>query len=267
MTKYNKTITGTDNQPIILGLAGKAGSGKTSVAEQIVPKGSLELVKNGIKWDHIFYALPLYELASIKTNILGTNSSSRKMYAIHDVLYDLYGGSPIGFVPNYEDLVSMVKKIESMPIKNEGTKPRTFLQQAGDVCRAYRSSVFADWAIMKSVKTFRSYQKSISEDDLFSPFCMIVSDVRYVNEAESILKQPNGIVICFDADQDILNSRLLKRDGRLMSNEHSSHPSENQIDDVKDIATSVISTNNMTLEEQTHATIELVKELMETHNA
>jgi uridine kinase len=36
-----------DNQPIIIGLAGKAGSGKTSVAESIIPKGSLDATKFG----------------------------------------------------------------------------------------------------------------------------------------------------------------------------------------------------------------------------
>jgi len=55
-------------QPIIIGLAGKAGSGKTSVAESIVPKGSFDTNKYGMKWDHLFYALPLYEMASIKKN-------------------------------------------------------------------------------------------------------------------------------------------------------------------------------------------------------
>ena len=45
-------------QPIIIGLAGKAGSGKTSVAEAIVPKAGFESLRYGMKWDHIFYALP-----------------------------------------------------------------------------------------------------------------------------------------------------------------------------------------------------------------
>jgi len=62
-----------DNQPIIIGLAGKAGSGKTSVAESIIPKGSLDATKFGYRWDHLFFALPLYEMYSIKKNIMGAN--------------------------------------------------------------------------------------------------------------------------------------------------------------------------------------------------
>jgi len=265
----NGRNTFVKDQPIILGLAGKAGSGKTSVAEQLVPKGAIEAQKSGIKWDHIFYALPLYEMASIKKSILGINSKSRKMYALHEVLYELYGGSPIGLVPDYLDLVKMVQEIESMPIDLGDVKPRTFLQKAGDICRAHRPNAFAEWAIMKSVRSYREYQKSINDipEEYINPFCMIVSDVRLVNEAESILKQPNGIVICFEASQETLNLRLLKRDGQLMSEEHSSHPTENQIDNIKNISTCAIITEGMTLEQQTSATMQIIQNILEETNA
>ena len=55
--KYHK------DYPIVIGLAGKAATGKTSVAEKIVPKAQINSVSNHIVWDHIFFALPLYELA------------------------------------------------------------------------------------------------------------------------------------------------------------------------------------------------------------
>ncbi len=35
---------------------------------------------------------------------------------------------------------------------------------------------------------------------------IIISDVRYPNEAAAIQKQPNGIVICFDASDETLNN-------------------------------------------------------------
>lgn len=244
------------NQPIIIGFAGKAGSGKTSVAENIVPKGSIETIKYGIKWDHIFYALPLYELASIKKNIQGLNQKRRRMYAIHQVLYDLYGGSSLGDIPEYEDLVTMTKQIYDMSIEPEGVKPRDFLQKAGDLCRSFSKDCFARWAIMKSSKLYRSYASEVPEEDNQHPMIVLISDVRYPNEAEHILKQPNGIVVCFDASSKTLNERLLKRDGKLMSLEHSSHPSENGIDQVKEMSTIVINTDNMSLEEQTEQTLE-----------
>ena len=42
--------------PIVIGLAGKAATGKTSVAEKIVPKAEVSPVSNHVKWDHLFFA-------------------------------------------------------------------------------------------------------------------------------------------------------------------------------------------------------------------
>lgn len=257
------------NYPIIIGLAGKAGSGKTSVAEIICPKGSfassVELSEsNPIVWQHLFYALPLYELASIKKNTKGINEKSRKMYAIHEVLYDIYGGSPIGFVPSYEALVQMVSEIESMPIEPEGIKPRDFLQKAGDICRSHRQSCFSDWAIMKSSKLYRQYVRSFQEDDIVNPFAVIISDVRFENEADSILKQPNGMLIVFDAEDHILNKRIIKRDGQPLSEDQMNHHSENQINTIKQKATCILRTDDMSLEEQALSTLKIITNKLET---
>jgi len=244
-----------EDHPIIIGLAGKAGSGKTSVAEHIIPKGSLESTKHGVKWDHIFYALPLYEMATIRHSIKGHNQNSRQLYAIHDVLFNLYGGSSIGLIPEYLDLVNRVQEIQSLKIEEEGTKPRSFLQKAGDICRSNFENCFATWGITKSHQLYRSYIKSLTEEDEELPFAVIISDVRFQNEAEQILKNPNGIVVCFDASQDTLNDRLMKRDGKLMDAEHAAHRSEQQIDMIKSMATHVINTDSMNIEQQTAATI------------
>lgn len=243
-----------DNQPIILGLSGKAGSGKTSVAESIIPKGAMETIKFGINWDHIFYALPLYEMASIKKNTIGYNENSRKLYALHEVLYDVYGGSPIGNMPDYDLLVSKVKQINDLSIEKEGIKPRTFLQKAGDICREYDPNCFSNWAIIKAVKLYRNYIKNQEEENIL-PMCVIVSDVRYLNEAKNILKQPNGFVISFDADKETLEERLIKRDGKIMDQHQADHSSELETDLVKEIASAVINTNKMNLQEQVEATL------------
>jgi len=260
--------TFNENYPIIIGLAGRAGSGKTSVAETICPKGSVVsaagLAEGGfVVWQHIFYALPLYELASIKKNIKGVNERSRKLYAIHDVLYDIYGGSPIGFVPDYEKLTNMVMQIEALPIEPEGTKPRNFLQTAGDICRSHRYSCLSDWAIMKSSKLYRQYVNGLNEDQVPNPFAVIISDVRLENEADSILKQPNGMIVVFDAEEKTLNERIIKRDGRPLSHEQMNHHSEKQIDIIKGKATHILKTDDMSLEEQSINTLKLITNQLE----
>lgn len=244
-----------EDYPIIIGLSGKAGSGKTTVAEKLVPKGSIDVSLGGVKLDHIFYALPLYELASIKRTISGINSKNRQLYAIHDVLFDLYGGSALGNVPSYEDLIEKVKSIYGLSIEPEGIKPRNFMQSAGDICRDGFEDCFAEWGISKSNKMYSSYKKSLSEDEMLTPYTVIISDVRFVNEAQKILDQPNGIVVCFDATEQVLEERIIKRDGRPMTQEQSSHKSEQQICDIMSIATHVIDTSDMSVDEQVAGTL------------
>jgi dephospho-CoA kinase len=245
-----------EEMPIIIGLAGKAGSGKTSVAEHLVPKGAIESSSHGVKWDHIFYALPLYELASIRRSIKGINEDSRQMYAIHDVLFDIYGRSSIGSIPDYEDFVSRVKDIKNLPIEPEGYKPRSFLQKAGDICRKDYEDCFSQWGIAKSIRLYQNYHKSLVDDEVELPFAVLISDVRFINEAERILKQPNGIVVVFDAEEETLNERILKRDGQLMSDEQKNHRSEQQVDAIKDMASVIIKTDGMKIEQQAKATLE-----------
>jgi dephospho-CoA kinase len=253
------------HMPIIIGLAGKAGSGKTSVAEHLVPKGSVDTFQYGCKWDHIFYALPLYELASIKRSIRGINQKNRQLYAIHDVLFNIYGGSSIGVVPDYDDLISRVHKLHDLPIEPEGVKPRSFLQQAGDICRDGFEDCFSTWGILKSMNLHNSHIKSLEEDEEEKPFIVLISDVRFENEAKKILSQPNGVVICFDASEEVLNDRIFKRDGKLMTSDQSSHRSEQEMDMIKSIASAIINTDDMNIEEQAQATLSAIGLLKESN--
>lgn len=245
------------NEPIIIGLSGKAGSGKTSVAENIVPKGSIDTTHHGAKWDHIFYALPLYELSSIKRTISGINAKNRQLYAIHDVLFDLYGGSALGNIPAYDQFVEKVHSIHGLAIEPEGIKPRSFMQRAGDLCREDFANCFADWAIYKIKSMHRSYLRNTEEQDLM-PYVVIISDVRFANEADSILSQKNGLVVCFDASSQTLEDRLIKRDGKVLNPEQAAHKSEQEIEYIKTICSSVINTDNMSIEEQSYATMSAI---------
>jgi dephospho-CoA kinase len=252
-------------QPIIIGLSGRAGSGKTSVAESIVPKGSFANSKHGAIWDHIFYALPLYEFLSSKKNIKGINEESRKKYAIHETLYDLYGNSSLGMIPDYDTFIDKVNKIYDLQLDPTATKQRSFLQKAGDICRDGYEDCFCHWSIKKTLGLYRSYIKSLEEDDDEKPFIVLISDVRFENEAKSILKMPNGYVIYFDADDETLNSRLMKRDGRISTPEQSSHISEQQLSKVKDMASFIVDTNNLSIEGQVNETLKLLGFLQEKH--
>lgn len=250
------------NKPIILGLAGKALTGKTSSAEAIVPKARIVQSDTSMIWDHIYFALPLYELASIRKMVAGSRASTRQLYAIHDTLYDLFGGSPIGNVPLYEDMIKLVQGIYSLPIEPEGIKPRSFLQKAGDLCREQYIDCFADWAINKAKSLHLDYIRSLQEDMEPLPMTVIISDVRMLNEAHAIKNAENGLLVCYTASEEVRQERMMKRDGRLMTNEQLNHISELQMDDVCKMADLVIDTDDKTIESQSGITAEFVRSMV-----
>lgn len=246
--------------PIVVGFAGKAATGKTSVAEAIVPKASFDNFRSGIYWDHIFFAMPLYELLAIRTKIEGVNSQSRKLFAIHETLYDLYGNTTLGSVPDYHSFISLVDSIGREPLDLEGAKPRSFLQKAGDMCRAHDPKCFAKWGVKKSYELHREYVKSLEEDEESKPYCVLISDVRFENEAEAILKLPNSMLIMFDASDEVRRERIFSRDGVYMTDAQMSHRSEKEIDNFAHTASATIDSSSMSVEDQAVKTITLIKE-------
>jgi cytidylate kinase len=256
---YNFKKQYDPDYPIIVGLAGKAATGKTVVAETIVPKASFGTNSNGLVWDHIFFAMPLYEFYSIRTKIEGMNAQSRKLFATHETLYDLYGSSPLGNMPEYKNFVDLVNQINSEPVDHDGSKPRSFLQKIGDYCRSYDEECFAKWGVRKANQIHSDYTSSLSEESEL-PHCVLISDVRFVNEAQAILSQPNGIIIKFEASDQVRRERILSRDFVLMTDEQLSHRSEKEIDSMSDIIDLAINSDSMSIEDQVKETIKLIKE-------
>jgi gluconate kinase len=251
--------------PIIIGLSGKAASGKTSVAEQIVPKARINNSDGHIIWDHIFFTLSLYEIATIKKTTLGFRQKDRQLFSIHEVLFDLFGGNALGNIPDYRHFIDIVEQLHNLAIEPEGIKPRSFLQKAGDLCRLYDPEIFAKWAIYKSTKMHRSIISSEGFQDNPKHVGIIISDVRFKNEADKILSQPNGMIIYFDASDEVRNERMMKRDGHLMTAEQSSHKSEKECDLVKEISSAIIVTDDLSIDEQTNKTLEIINEFINVY--
>ena len=97
-----------EDRPIILGLCGKAGTGKTSVGNMLAPQTQFanntidaeqELLKSTadmaffqehVVWDHKYFAMPLYKLVSIKDSTEGYQSDDRIRYQIHETLLEIF---------------------------------------------------------------------------------------------------------------------------------------------------------------------------------
>jgi gluconate kinase len=251
----------SNNQPVLIGLCGKAGTGKTSVANLIVPQHALKYdTENSTVWDHTTFAMPLYEMASIKRMTKGIDSENRILYQLHEVLFDLFGKSPLYGAPSYDEFVLLVKQIAGLPMPfDDDIKPREFLQKAGEICRDNKEDCFVHWVRRKAIQKASTLTSENDEDHHYRHYVCIVSDVRYENEAEMIASQPNGILIRFDASNETRMQRLLNRDGYTMPESQLNHKSE-QVENIsEDLLNAVINTDNMSIAEQAQETIQIIQ--------
>jgi len=234
--------------PIVVGISGLAGAGKTSTAEGIVPGKIVHMPPEAV-WDHMFFAMPLYSLASIRRNTLGENSIDRQLYQTMEKFLDIFV-SPIYGGPSFDRLVNIVKETVAMPLPlNKDLKPREFLQDVGYLARQEDPDCFAKFMD-------RKIKRRRKEFDREKPYIVLVSDLRYPNEAEMIRKYDNSLIIKLDASPENRADRLTKRDGKTMTLEELSHESESFYNEiVEDV---IINTNDTTLDEQ----IEIARDII-----
>lgn len=235
-------------KPIVVGLAGLAGSGKTSTADTIVPQ-FMQRESENLIIDHKFLAMPLYEMANVKRSTEGTKRKDRIYFGIHEVLYDLFGGNPLYGVPPYDEFVKLVDEIASLPIDYDiNNKPRTFLQQAGSICRSIEKDVFANWIERKII-----LDNARSEENWDKSYMCIVSDIRMPNEAEMIKDFDNSVLVRFDASEEVRLKRLMDRDGKLMTPDQANHESEKVMEIPEELFDVILDTDDFTVREQAMA--------------
>lgn len=260
-------------KPLVLGIAGRSGVGKSALADVLAPRARIsDLNAEKIRWTHLFYAMPLYELASIRRTVQGTAAKDRQKYQVHALLTDVFGSSPLFGAPPYSKLVEMVEEIVSLPFPTDGSKPKEFMQKAGtDIVRAWDENAWVNWMRNKITKEFLAFRSEnptpdyadedeeevIGKEKLFG---VVVSDVRFGNEAKLITEQPNGILIKLEADDEELAERQSKRDGRTLTPEMLKHPSEGLAEIPEEWYDLVVDNTNLSIKE----TVEVVVELLES---
>ncbi len=252
------------NKPIVVGLCGKAATGKTAVAKGFVPTASSsaiffegdtekQLEDARIIVDHLYFAMPLYSMATIKTKTEGDKVAERELYGIHEVLFDLFGRSPLYGLPPYNQLVALTHMIHQMDISRD-TKPRSFLQNSGTLIRSIDPDTFTTWVERKIIAN------SASAIEMGVPHLTFISDVRMPNEAQMIAEQDNGVVIEYTCDDGVRNARILDRDGVRMTPEQAAHESE-KIDRIDPgHIDGVIDSTYLSIKEQAEFTTKFINE-------
>lgn len=263
-----------ENQPIIVGLAGQALTGKTITGSAFAPLGYAGGY-DGIFWSHEYFAHPLYRMAGVLQKVSGDYAFDRKLYEVYDILAELFNRNPLYGAPPWDALVELTRKVVTFPVPPEGEKARTFLQKVGSWCREIQPDCFVDATLRLIKSNSRHFNRELERKEemlLIDPktenaydeptrYGAIISDVRYRNEADKILAEPQGILIKLTADESVRNQRALGRDGKLLSDEQKNHESELGILDITDeLCTAVVDTSNLSVAEQFAAVKKVIYE-------
>jgi len=278
------------DQPIVLGFAGGYCTGKTSTANGIAPPVRIGFSEgkqhtgSRIIWDHLYYALPLYRMATARQSIEGEQARQRMLYEIHATLLDVFGNNPLYGAPKYDELVRMANEIATYPCPKEG-KPRSFLQHVGtDIIRVYDDDAWVKWMDRKIKENHRKFLwehreiEPCCEHDCDNPvenldeippmYGVVISDCRFRNEAQLIAEHPNGVLLKFTVDPEEAARRQYERDGYSMNGTQKEHKSEHQLDGIpEEWYTKVIDTTEMKLSEQVNMVKNLITELTGAVNA
>lgn len=272
--------------PVVLGFAGSYCTGKTSTANGIAPPVRMDFREGGqdngprIIWDHLYFALPLYRMATARQSIEGQYARDRMHYEIHATLLDVFGNNPLYGAPSYDDLIQMVYEIAEYPCPKEG-KPRSFLQHVGtEILRAYDDDIWVKWMDRKIKEDHRKFQwehreaepccdNAVIDLDVVPPmYGVVISDCRFQNEARLIAEHPNGVLLKFTVDPEEAERRQFQRDGYVMNGEQKSHKSEHQWDSIpEEWYTKIIDTTEMSVKEQTNHVRNLITEMTGAVNA
>lgn len=258
-----------ENQPIIIGLAGKALTGKTRTGNRFAPLGSSSGL-DGIFWTHEYFAHPLYRMAGIMQKVRGEYALDRKQYEIYEILADLFNRNPLYGAPTWDVLVELTRHTSILPVPPEGEKARTFMQVVGSKCREIMPDCFVDTTIrliksqsrafyrdldLQEEMVLLDYQaKAVSSYAGPKIFGSIISDVRYLNEAKKILAEPMGFLVKLTARNEVRQQRALQRDGIMLTDEQQNHESELGLNEIPDDwYNAIIDTSDLTLDEQFEA--------------
>lgn len=263
----------TSDMPVVLGLAGGYATGKTSTANAFAPKGRIiqpgQRHEMNIFWDHLYFAMPLYRMASAARDMDGPLALDRLRYEVHKTIIEAFNESPLYGGPGYHELVEMVEAIVRIPVPDEG-KPREFLQKVGtDIGRAYDQNIWVRWMrreIMQKFYTFsheNKRQDPCCDHNCTSPlldrpeprYGVVLSDCRFANEVNLVKAFPEHVMIKFVSNGDKVLELDEKRGSRTMSPEQATHTSELGLTEVPDKEyDAIIDISDLSLEEQVKET-------------
>ena len=201
----------------IIGISGKIGSGKNYLAEQLIK----EFHKLGYTTEEASFASSLRNelnriIKTIKVDVIDNVPYDEIIKHVQDIhRMDTSDAQTL-----FEIIVDDVVNIEGLNAYSRTESIRRALQYLGTDIRRKTDNEY--WV--------KAFHKSLPNADF-----IIVTDVRFPNEADSII-QNDGVMVRLEISQDLINERIKNRDGLKYSEEALTHPSELALDDYEQFA-------------------------------
>lgn len=198
----------------IIGISGKIGSGKNYLAEKLMQE--FEALGNTIA--EASFAGGLRDelnrvIKTIKVEALDGNTG----VDIIDKIKNIYRFSEEEATLMYSCLINDIMHVDGLNANSRTESIRRALQILGTDIRRNQNTNY--W-----VELFFAHVPAAD--------FVLVTDVRFPNEADSILKN-NGVLLRLELSQEIIDERIKERDGILYSDEAKTHRSEVALDDYK----------------------------------
>lgn len=183
-----------DDVPLkLVGLVGPSFAGKSLIAKQLVPTASADHEWSdddvAVSWSEVGATRPIESLYRVKMSTKGEDGQQRRLYQIHDILVELFGGSPAYGAPLYSELVDLTYWVESLQADEGVLGYARFAHSLGDALREVDEHVFVKHLRTKIIREHANMlaQAKASDDSgltLPSAHVVVVPDLHTTSEVE-----------------------------------------------------------------------------------
>lgn len=198
----------------IIGISGKIGTGKNYLAQKL----KKEFEKMGYTTAECSFAASLKN--ELNTIIFSTRKAVQSGLDVYSVVAEV--GKDLRMPQKDVNLlISIMEKDLKTDFEFDAHSRKKSIRRALQILgtEVRRSKDENYWV--------KSFHRSLPKADY-----IFVTDVRFPNEADSILEK-NGIVIRLDIPAEVVAERVQGRDGLQYSEEVKQHASETSLDDYK----------------------------------
>lgn len=193
-----------EKKVILFAMSGKMGAGKDTIGDKIC----VSLQEKGHKIISMSYSTPIKKEMSEIINFFNKTN-----YCIEE--------TACKFNANPEEIIEFIRLLNDKDIYKRTPESRFAIQFWGtDVRRKQNKNYWINKSVELMIETINNNQS------------VYISDIRFPNEADSILDL-KGKIVRLEVDANTRSKRIMQRDNLMPTFEQLTHASEISLDDYK----------------------------------